>query len=96
MTILEAEQDASHDVLCIDSVSEGRKWSQIYSYSYSQSLTGCVQQLEQLQRYTKEIVGEQGFDPIGQSLFEDSSRQRGTRNGELDGDDESEGGEDRP
>lgn len=40
---------------------ESRKWSQIYSYSYSQSLTGCVQQLEQLQRYTKEIVGERGY-----------------------------------
>lgn len=38
----------------------GRKWAQIYSYSYSQSLTGCVKQLEQLQKYTKEIVGEQG------------------------------------
>jgi hypothetical protein len=37
-----------------------RKWAQIYSYSYSQSLTGCVKQLEQLQKYTKEIVGEQG------------------------------------
>jgi len=40
---------------------ESRKWSQIYSYSYSQSLTGCVQQLEQLQKYTKEIVGEKGY-----------------------------------
>jgi hypothetical protein len=39
---------------------EGRKWSQIYSYSYNQSLTGCVQQLEELQKYVKEIVGEQG------------------------------------
>jgi hypothetical protein len=96
MAILEAEQDASHDVLRIDSVAEGRKWSQIYSYSYSQSLTGCVQQLEQLQRYTKEIVGEQGFDLISPSFFEDSSRQTGTRHGELDGDDESDGGEDRP
>ena len=35
-------------------------WAQIYSYSYSQSLTGCVKQLSQLQKYTKEIVGEQG------------------------------------
>ncbi|KAH8808461.1 hypothetical protein F5884DRAFT_732843 [Xylogone sp. PMI_703] len=43
---------------------EMRKWSQIYSYSYSQSLTGCVQQLEQLEKYVKDIVGEQGFDPI--------------------------------
>lgn len=40
---------------------EERRWAQIYSYSYSQSLTGCVKQLEQLQKYTKEIVGEQGY-----------------------------------
>lgn len=37
------------------------KWAQVYSYSYSQSLTGCVNQLEQLQRNVKEIVGEQGY-----------------------------------
>ncbi|KUJ20490.1 uncharacterized protein LY89DRAFT_579417 [Mollisia scopiformis] len=42
-------------------VVSNRKWSQIYSYSYSQSLTGCVKQLEQLQIYVKEIVGEQGL-----------------------------------
>lgn len=39
---------------------EGRRWAQIYSYSYSQNLTGCVKQLEVLQKYTKEVVGEQG------------------------------------
>ncbi|TAQ87165.1 hypothetical protein B7494_g4501 [Chlorociboria aeruginascens] len=53
---------------------EERKWSQIYSYSYSQSLTGCVQQLEQLQMFTKEIVGEQGFDPVDTTEYEDLSR----------------------
>lgn len=41
--------------------SQHRKWSEVYSYSYSQSLTGCIQQLEQLQKYTKEICGEQGY-----------------------------------
>ncbi|KAG9231724.1 hypothetical protein BJ875DRAFT_468715 [Amylocarpus encephaloides] len=46
------------------SEGEGRRWSQIYSYSYSQNLTGCVKQLEQLIVYTKEIVGEQGFGPV--------------------------------
>lgn len=51
-----------HDDLRVDTFErESRKWSQIYSYSYSQSLTGCVQQLEQLQKYTKEIVGERGY-----------------------------------
>jgi hypothetical protein len=43
-----------------DDTGERRRWSQIYSYSYSQSLTGCVRQLEQLIVFTKEIVGEQG------------------------------------
>ncbi|KAH7021015.1 uncharacterized protein B0I36DRAFT_367474 [Microdochium trichocladiopsis] len=42
--------------------AESRKWSQIYSYSYNESLTGCVEQLEELEKYTKAIVGEQGFD----------------------------------
>jgi hypothetical protein len=40
--------------------TQARKWAQIYSYSYNESLTGCVKELEQLQKYTKEIVGEQG------------------------------------
>lgn len=39
---------------------ESRKWSQIYSYSYNESLTGCVEQLEELEKYTKAVVGEQG------------------------------------
>jgi hypothetical protein len=37
-----------------------KKWSDIYSYSYNESLTGCVAQLEELERFTKLIVGEQG------------------------------------
>ena len=61
-------QEAAHpDFINLerDSVSsskekEGRRWAQIYSYSYSQNLTGCVKQLEVLQKYTKDIVGEQG------------------------------------
>jgi hypothetical protein len=61
MAELEAEK-AGHSHLYPEAEErEGRRWAQIYSYSYSQSLTGCVQQLEQLQKYTKEIVGEQGF-----------------------------------
>jgi hypothetical protein len=61
MAEIEAEQAQNREASKVDSEREGRKWSQIYSYSYSQSLTGCVKQLEQLQKYTKEIVGEQGY-----------------------------------
>ncbi|OAA63859.1 Brefeldin A-sensitivity protein 4 [Cordyceps fumosorosea ARSEF 2679] len=39
-----------------------RRWSDIYCFSYNQSLTGCVVQLEEMEKYTKLIVGEQGFD----------------------------------
>ncbi|KAJ3494347.1 hypothetical protein NLG97_g4141 [Lecanicillium saksenae] len=43
-------------------VNTHRKWSDIYRFSYNQSLTGCIVQLEEMEKYTKFIVGEQGFD----------------------------------
>lgn len=43
-----------------DDLREHKKWADIYSYSYKESLTGCVAQLEELEKYTKLIVGEQG------------------------------------
>ncbi|RSL88256.1 hypothetical protein CEP51_001816 [Fusarium floridanum] len=39
-----------------------KTWSDIYSYSYNESLTGCVAQLEELERFTKLIVGEKNFE----------------------------------
>jgi hypothetical protein len=44
----------------VEVANEGKKWAQIYSYSYNESLTGCVDQLKELEKYTKVIVGEQG------------------------------------
>ncbi len=38
---------------------EKRRWWQIYSYSYNESLTGCATQLEEIERYARLIVGEQ-------------------------------------
>ena len=38
-----------------------KQWSDIYSYSYKESLTGCVAQLEELERYTMLICGVQGY-----------------------------------
>ncbi|KAL4729283.1 Zinc finger protein containing five transmembrane domains [Fusarium chlamydosporum] len=39
-----------------------KTWSDIYSYSYNESLTGCVAQLEELEQFTKLIVGEKRFE----------------------------------
>ncbi|RFU77123.1 brefeldin a-sensitivity 4 [Trichoderma arundinaceum] len=50
-----------------------KKWSDIYSYSYNESLTGCVAQLEELEKFTKLIVGEQGFDDGWTEHYEDGS-----------------------
>ncbi|KAI1374397.1 hypothetical protein F4677DRAFT_461454 [Hypoxylon crocopeplum] len=61
MRVLEAELAASGR-LSADEKTEGKKWAQIYSHSYNESLTGCVEQLEELEKFTKAIVGEQGFD----------------------------------
>lgn len=44
----------------VNDVRWHKKWSDIYSYSYNESLTGCVAQLEELEKFTKLIVGEQG------------------------------------
>jgi hypothetical protein len=61
MALAEAEHAQNPPAERIESKGGGgRKWSQIYSYSYNQSLTGCVKQLEELQKYVKEIVGEEG------------------------------------
>jgi hypothetical protein len=53
-------QLAADGKLSASEKDEGKKWSQIYSYSYNESLTGCVEQLGELEKYTKAIVGEQG------------------------------------
>ncbi|KAE8440896.1 hypothetical protein EG329_006342 [Mollisiaceae sp. DMI_Dod_QoI] len=62
----------------------GNRRVPIYSYSYSQSLTECVKQLEQLQMYVKEIVGEQGFDPLDPSLYDELSAEKVEPQGILD------------
>lgn len=36
-----------------------KRWSDIYRYSYNESLVGCVAQLDELEKLTKLIVGEQ-------------------------------------
>ncbi|KAG5951016.1 hypothetical protein E4U53_003921 [Claviceps sorghi] len=40
--------------------AQHKQWSDVYSFSYHESLTGCVAQLEELEKYTKMIVGQQG------------------------------------
>lgn len=59
MINLEAEYEDSKNRE-VSLLGEKKKWVQIYSYSYNESLTGCVAQLEELEKYTKLIVGEQG------------------------------------
>jgi hypothetical protein len=41
----------------------GMRFAQVYQFAYSKGLTQCVEHLEQLQKYTKAICGEVGFDP---------------------------------
>ena len=62
MEVVEAEYAArmrAEDV--VEEVGEGkrrRRWAGVYHYAYSSALTEIVQELQQLQRYTKEICGE--------------------------------------
>ena len=38
-----------------------KEWRDIYRYSFDQNLTGCVVQLEEMEKQAKLIVGEQGY-----------------------------------
>ena len=40
----------------------GRRWADVYQYAFSSALTDIVEELQLLQRWTKEICGEMGFD----------------------------------
>lgn len=40
----------------------GRRWADVYHYAFSGALTDIVEELQLLQRWTKEICGEVGFD----------------------------------
>lgn len=42
------------------SISGFEKWAHIYGHAFNESLTGCVAQLAEMERYMKLIVGEQG------------------------------------
>jgi hypothetical protein len=41
---------------------DGGGWVNIYRYAYSSALTDIVGQIQELQYYTKQLVGEVGFD----------------------------------
>ena len=42
--------------------NKGRRWADVYRYAYLAALTDIVDQLQQLEYYAKEIVGEVGFN----------------------------------
>jgi hypothetical protein len=56
---LELEEEMVWSAEQADIGQHKRRWTDIYSYSYRESLTGCVAQLDELEKYTKLIVGEQ-------------------------------------
>jgi len=57
MTEIEEQLEADGDE---ERIEAERKWHQIFSYSFNESFNGCVAQLEEMEKYTKLIVGEQG------------------------------------
>ncbi|KAJ2988847.1 hypothetical protein NUW58_g3765 [Xylaria curta] len=61
MLELERKHAASENYSTIEKQWEIRL-GEICSYSFNDNLTGCVDQVKQLEKYTKIIVGEQGTD----------------------------------
>ncbi|KAL8802422.1 MAG: hypothetical protein Q9182_003845 [Xanthomendoza sp. 2 TL-2023] len=42
----------------------GRRWADVYRFAFASALTDIVEQLQQLQKYTKEIAGEASFAQV--------------------------------
>ena len=47
-----------------DNGQEGRRWADVYRYAFASALTDIVEQLQQLQRYTKEVTGEAALSTL--------------------------------
>lgn len=47
-----------------DSGQEGRRWADVYRYAFASALTDIVEQLQQLQKYTKEVTGEAALSTL--------------------------------
>ena len=41
-----------------------RRWADVYRYAFASALTDIVEQLQLLQKYTKEVTGEAGIAAI--------------------------------
>ena len=41
---------------------QGRRWADVYQYAYSSALTDIVGNLQEMQRYTKEVCGEVSWE----------------------------------
>lgn len=61
---LREEEEKENKKTQVEEVKEerGMRFAQVYQFAYSKGLTQCVEQLEQLQKYTKIICGEVGFE----------------------------------
>jgi len=65
MEVVEAEQTRKMEAEGQGKAHErgkGRRWADVYQYAYSGALTDIVEQLQELQSFTKEVCGEVGWE----------------------------------
>lgn len=65
MEVVEAEQAAKRATDGVEIRHEerqGRRWADVYQYAFNGALTEIVGQLQELQKYTKEVCGEVKWD----------------------------------
>ncbi|ROT34848.1 hypothetical protein SODALDRAFT_317301 [Sodiomyces alkalinus F11] len=74
-----------HDAKTPQSAGGFEKWAHIYAHALNESLTGCVAQLREMERYLKLIVGEQGYD----DEFRDDEEAEDETTSDDDSDEES-------
>ena len=62
MDEVEREQKEAEREGKVKEDGKGRRWADVYQFAFSEALTDIVAELQKLQRFTKEIVGESGWE----------------------------------
>ena len=58
----EGEGEGGGQGVKADEGGQGRRWADVYRYAFSSALTDVVENLQEMQRFTKEVCGEAEWD----------------------------------
>ena len=65
---LESEDNQADRLGLQRTMTQGRRWANVYQYAFNVSLTDIVEQLETIQLLAKVVLGERGFNVVTEKI----------------------------